>query len=85
MQKETIREFAQHFSPLEDKGQFLGFNQSATDIAEFATVTQEIHNVWLDFITENASFAQGQVNSFDPGQWLAIAQGIAPKFPRSQF
>ena len=23
MQKETIREFAQHFSPLEDKGQFL--------------------------------------------------------------
>lgn len=81
MQKETIREFAQHFSPLEDKGQFLGFNPSATDIAEFATVTQEIHNVWLDFITENAGFAQGQVNSFDPGQWLAIAQGIAPQIP----
>ena len=87
MQGEAIREMFGQLLPAaevqssEEIAAAFSIGQTEAELLEWARSSQELQQMWLDFVAEQAQAKALQANPFDPSQWLMMANSMTKQLP----
>ncbi|MBE5074390.1 class I poly(R)-hydroxyalkanoic acid synthase [Erythrobacteraceae bacterium E2-1 Yellow Sea] len=87
MQGEAIREMFGQLLPAaevqssEEIAAAFSMGQTEAELLEWARSSQELQQMWLDFVAEQAQAKALQANPFDPSQWLMMANSMTKQLP----
>lgn len=87
MQGEAMREMFGQWLPGdgektgEDMAAAFSMGQTEADLAEWARTSQQLQQMWLDFVAEQAQAKMLATNPFDPSQWLMMANSMVKQMP----
>lgn len=87
MQGEAIREMFGQLLPAaevqssEEIAAAFSMGQTEAELLEWARSSQELQQMWLDFVAEQTQAKALQANPFDPSQWLMMANSMTKQLP----
>ena len=87
MQGEAVREMFGQLLPAaevqssEEIAAAFSMGQTEAELLEWARSSQELQQMWLDFVAEQAQAKALQANPFDPSQWLMMANSMTKQLP----
>lgn len=90
MQGEAMREMIAQWLPTDgsksaDDMSAFALGQTEADLIEWAQTSQQLQQMWLDFVAEQAQNAAIPAAPFDPSQWLMMAKSLTRQIPTQPF
>jgi len=91
MQGEAMREMFGEWLPgksgtaTEENTTAFSMGQTEAELAEWTRTSQQLQQMWLDFVTEQAQSKVSEASQFDGSQWLMMANSLAKQLPTEPF